>query len=505
MKYLPFFITAALCLLFLFFQCGENQSPNDGEALAKANCTPCHAYPSPELLDRATWQKYILPRMGVLSGVLPMDSAGTAFIEPAALATALQNPNVMRKETPLSRTEWAAICDFYLKNAPPRLEPSNVDIEQQLPLFEAKFPDHFLSPPSSVMVTMEKGSLFLGDVHSGRLYHFDEKLELESMAPVPGGAVCLNHIPEGDIVTSLGSFSPTDRPTGQVFFLPKAPGSQPVMLLDSLRRPVHTEVADLDGDGRFDLVTCEFAKWTGCLSWWKNDGKGRFEKHVLRNMPGAIRSYARDLNGDGLTDLIALFGQGDEGIFAFYNKGDGVFSEEHLLRFPPSYGSSFFTLFDYNGDGHDDIIYTCGDNADFPPIAKPYHGIRIYQNDGNQHFEEVFFYHLQGAYGAIPADFDLDGDLDIAAISFFPDFENRPEAGFVFLENDGHNTFSARTFPAVGKGRWIVMDAGDLDADGDLDLVLGSLAFEVVPDKKGWIKQWARDGIPFVLLENKAR
>jgi hypothetical protein len=211
-----------------------------------------------------------------------------------------------------------------------------------------------------------------------------------------------------------------------------------------------------------------------------------------------------DLNGDGLPDVVALFGQGDEGIFVYYNKGGGQFEEVRALRFPPSYGSSYFDLFDFNGDGHLDIVYTCGDNADFPPVSKPYHGIRIFQNDGRGNFTEALFLPLPGAYAAIPADFDLDGDLDIAAISFFPNFEKTPEAGFVFFENQGGMKFRALTFPQSHKGRWLVMDAGDWDADGDLDLVLGSMAFEVVPDG-GEVKKWIKDGIPFVVLENKAR
>ncbi len=78
---------------------------------------------------------------------------------------------------------------------------------------------------------------------------------------------------------------------------------------------------------------------------------------------------------------------------------------------------------------------------------------------------------MNDAYNAVVEDFDQDGDRDIAAISFFPDFKNSPEESFVYLENDGFNHFSPSTFEKVNKGRWIVMDASDYDKDGDTDLV----------------------------------
>ena len=45
------------------------------------------------------------------------------------------------------------------------------------------------------------------------------------------------------------------------------------------------------------------------------------------------------------------------------------------------------------------------------------------------------------------------------------------------------------------------MDCADRDRDGDLDLVLGSLAFEVIPDN-GEVQKWVSNGIGYVVLEN---
>jgi hypothetical protein len=490
-------------LLFCLSRCAENPTVSDGEALARTHCASCHAYPEPGVLDKKSWNRYVLPRMGALMGVLPLDSAGGRFIEPDILKT--DNPAVFRKAPVLTLGEWAAIRRFFLKNAPQNLPaPAILPMEKALPQFRARFPEHYLSPPGSLLVNISDGNLTLGDVHTGKLYQFDNQFVVKKIAIVPGGAVCLNRLPEGDLVTCIGSFSPSDQATGSVLFFPKKEKAAPLTLVDNLRRPVHTAVADLDADGRFDLVISEFGKWAGSLNWWKNDGRGGFTKQPLRAMPGAIRSAISDLNGDGLPDITALFGQGDEGIFTFLNRGGGNFEERRLLRFPPGYGSSHFELFDFNGDGHSDIIYACGDNADFPPVVKPYHGVRVFENDGMGNFSEVLFLPLPGAYAAIPADFDLDGDVDIAAISFFPDFEKMPEAGFVFFENQGNRKFQAFTFLQSVKGRWLVMDAGDLDADGDLDLVLGNMAFEVIPDR-GEVAKWAKEGIPFVVLENRTK
>lgn len=498
------------CTVLLLAHCrpsprSSGNTPPGGEALARIHCAACHQYPEPELLPRATWAGHVLPRMGYMLGIYPDGHTRASLIEPGPGGQAILAARIFPESPLIDTAAWQKIQDFYLGQAPDTLPlPKTNRIKEELSLFQAEFPDYHLSPPSVTLAHCTENGLYIGDANSRGLYRFDGQLALQQAAKVREGAVGLDETEQNLRVTVMGSFSPTDAPSGFILQLPKAGGRAPSFLLQNLQRPVHSAFADFNGDGREDIVVCEFAKWTGCLAWWEQLEDGSYEKHLLRNKPGAIKTEVQDFNRDGRPDILALFGQGDEGFYLYYNEGQGQFREAPALRFPPSYGSSSFRLFDYNDDGHPDILYTAGDNADYPPVLKPYHGIRIFENDGSMQFEEKFFCPIPGAYGAVARDFNQDGTLDIAAISFFPNFEKQPNESFLFLENDGLGNFRPHTFPQAGLGRWIVMDAGDIDRDGDEDIVLGSLAFEVIPDG-GEVEKWVKNGIPFVVLRNQLK
>ena len=120
-------------------------------------------------------------------------------------------------------------------------------------------------------------------------------------------------------------------------------------------------------------------------------------------------------------------------------------------------------------------------------------------NNGNNRFVKRFFYPINGCYKAIARDFDNDDDLDIATISFFADYQSRPQEGFVYFENMGDFTLVPFTLKETQKGRWLTMDAGDVDRDGRLDLVLGNFTYG--PSMMRSSFDWKK-GPPFLLLRN---
>ena len=134
-------------------------------------------------------------------------------------------------------------------------------------------------------------------------------------------------------------------------------------------------------------------------------------------------------------------------------------------------------------------------------IRKPYHGVRVFLNSGSNDFKESWFYNMHGATQAAAQDFDGDGDLDIAAISFFPDFVKHPEQGFMYFENkDGK--FIPQVTDMGSMGRWLTMEASDVDSDGDCDLILAALNFnDGVP--VGLLDRWKKERTSILVLRNK--
>lgn len=256
------------------------------------------------------------------------------------------------------------------------------------------------------------------------------------------------------------------------------------------------------GDKQEELIVSSFGNTAGRLACYSRNGPCTYTEHTIADRPGAVSSRILDADRDGKPDVIVLMGQGREGVFLYRNQGGGDFAERAIIEQPPVWGYAYFELADFNDDGHLDILAANGDRSDFECPPRRYHGIPIHLNDGQWNFKESFFYPLNGAYKSMAADFDGDGDLDIAAISFFPDYKKSPEESFVYLENQGRLKFTAHTFPDCHRGRWLTMDAGDLDGDGDLDVVLGGVYKTPFRAPEPLLRRWQIEGPSILILRN---
>jgi hypothetical protein len=443
------------------------------------------------LLDRATWREQIQPLMRRIMGVTALEK------DPSTNARILIG-------------EWNAIWnDFYFSTAPERALPQDprAPIVPDLSLFKVEDPRYAEGNCYATLVQIDSQThqVYLGNAITKTLDVLDSTGHVVSTTPVDSTLVHLLKRPDGWIGTQIGMVPPSSLPRGLVSFYTKTQDrfEKQRDLLTGLVRPVHTSVAALVEPRREDLVVCSFGNVEGKLASYAPYGPGTFLENTIMERPGSLISRVIDINHDGKPDLIVLAAQAREGIFLYLNKGGGKFEERPLIQQPPVWGYVYFELADFNGDGFPDILTANGDLGDFACPPKKYHGIRIYLNDGKWNFKESYFYPLNGAFKCMAADFDGDGDLDIAAISFFPDFEKSPEESFVFLENQGGLKFTAHTFPDSFRGRWMTMDIGDLDGDGDLDIVLGGAYKVPFRTPQNFIDRWQKSGPSLLILRNQ--
>lgn len=485
-----------------------------GPELAERHCRSCHLLPDPALLDREAWERWVLPRMARRLGLQGVGWMGEEEpIEGGEGGRLVREAGVYPDTAQISYAEWQKLAAYYLESAPDSLPspPPRPALAPEVPGFRVRLAEHRAAPAMVTLVQIEPalGRIYVGDATPGSdaLIVLDARGREMERLPLPSAASHLRVAGDTLALLLMGFMHPSDAPRGSLGLLPtRQAGAALLQVAEGLRRPVFATYADLSGDGVEDVVVSEFGHLTGRLAWYQRLPGGGSRRHVLTPEPGALNTFAGDFDGDGRTDVLALSAQGNEGVSLFRGEPGGGFSRRWLIRFPPAFGSTSMELRDVDGDGDPDLVHTSGDAGDYPAPLKPYHGIRIFLNDGKLGFTERYFFPLHGAFKAVARDFDGDGDVDIAAIAFYPDYVSGAPESFVFLRNAGGLRFEPSTFPGADRGRWLVMDAGDVDRDGDDDLVLGSFArLEPERDPHRIAVQWrAPDAPAVVILENTA-
>ena len=211
--------------------------------------------------------------------------------------------------------------------------------------------------------------------------------------------------------------------------------------------------------------------------------------------PGAVAASVLDIDGDRRLDVVAFVSQEHEEVVAYLGDGKGGFRPQVLYKAPhPNWGSTGLTAVDLDRDGDPDLLATNGDMFD-DDLLKPWHGIVWLENKGRLRFEPRTIARLAGAHKAVAADLDGDGDLDVAACALTGAVKPEVAAklpSLVWLEQVKRGRFEPRTLE-VGNPVHATLDAGDVDGDGDADLVTGTLA--LFGKSETWLDVWVNEGV----------
>ena len=470
--------------------------------LYNVQCASCHLLPSPKDLPKEIWRTGVLPEMAARMGIRDSNYnpfAGRSFGEREQMIRS----GVYNTKPSLSKKEWTLLKDYIIQMAPDSLTqiPTRT-LRKDLSLFNER-PINLDSVPGSSISFLDvakDGTVMAGNLR-GNLLKYDYKKNRTVKKTNYGSLVTWYNAKDNvDYITMVGILDPSERKAGLVY---KDSVAQLEQVAGELHRPVHTSVYDFNGDGKDEIIISEFGNLTGVLSLWYLEDSV-YKKKVLFGQPGVIRTIVKDMNGDGKADIVLLSTQGNEGITILYQTSPLSFKSDTVIRFNPVYGSSWFDLVDYDGDGDDDIITVNGDNGDKSFVNKPYHGMRIHINDGSNNFEEKFFFPMYGATRFTANDFDEDGDIDVAIVSSFPDYEKNADFSFVYLENIVAENFEFNMFglkdPSIG--RWLLIASNDMDGDGDKDIVLSAFSYYFTPVPDDLFKFWNESNVDLMVLEN---
>ncbi len=261
-----------------------------------------------------------------------------------------------------------------------------------------------------------------------------------------------------------------------------------------LARVADVGAADLDGDMDLDLIVAAFG-WRGpgellvlenrTASW----SEPAFSPRTIDERDGFIHAVPADLNRDGHVDLVALLSQEHEEVIAYLNDGRMGFSHRTLYKAEhPAWGFSGIELVDLDRDGDLDVLTSNGDSLD-DGILKPYHGVSWLENRGGFEFRNHRIAALCGCARAVAGDVDGDGDLDVVAVSFLPllrphEWQDHDLDAVLWIEQQGKDWRAH----SVERHRCMhpTVDVADYNQDGRLDIATGNYV---------WIGD---DGVPFL-------
>jgi regulation of enolase protein 1 (concanavalin A-like superfamily) len=253
---------------------------------------------------------------------------------------------------------------------------------------------------------------------------------------------------------------------GTFVWLQVSPG-QWTKVVVSTRHGEGTALGDLDGDGDLDIAQNGF--------WLENaDGTGTqwIERHIASNWPGFVGVLIADVDGDGRQDIVAGPSEDPNGRLAWYSAADprtGPWNE-HVIDPHVSYLHTFKSV-DMDGDGDLDLV-----TAEMHQSSDPDEVSVYYNEDGQGGSWSQQVIGTAGSHNIRVADIGGDGDYDVFGANW--NDEASDSAVISLWEN--------QTRTRLPNDRWrrlviddakpwtsLFVDSADVDGDGHRDILTG--------------------------------
>lgn len=229
----------------------------------------------------------------------------------------------------------------------------------------------------------------------------------------------------------------------------------------TLATPQELALGDVDRDGILDLLVVHSDGVNETLEVQRGAGDGTFQPLAttllgVASSSNLARIECADMNGDGLLDLVT----GNGAIAVWLGNGAGGFTQFSSVALTPPGGGIVRNqvVVELNGDGVLDVA-----------AVGPGGGLWVLLGNGDGTLQMPTNY-ASGAspYDLAAGDLDGDGDVDLVAVKWITSVSN-----LVVFSNTGNGTFVDSGTYFAGKYPKAVR-LGDLDGDGDLDVVVGN-------------------------------